>query len=111
MCNEAVNIGVELRKEKIRRGSDRFIRQIDTQNVRNLRSDEEVFRLHLQSWFNKEHSLCEQEFRSYLTDLSRLSSTEETWYEGENTEGRVLEKLKRVDSGNSPEVDGLPFEL
>lgn len=34
-----------------------------------------AFQQHFQDQFIKEHGLCEQEFRSYVADLPRVSST------------------------------------
>lgn len=103
MSSEAVNTGVELHKEEICLGSDRYIRGVDTPDGRRLRSTNEVFRQHFRNRFTKELGLCGDEFRSYLADVPRLSSTEAAGCEGEITEGR---SPLRIEEGLPGQVPG-----
>ncbi|CAE1227672.1 unnamed protein product [Acanthosepion pharaonis] len=114
MSSEAVNLGADLRREEVRRGGDRYIREVEAPEGHTLRATDdmcEAFRRHFESRFTKEPGLREEEFRSYLADFPRLSPIEAASCEGEITEDEVYVVLKKVGRGKSPGLDGLPYEL
>ena len=114
VTNEAVNMGRTLRKEELRRGSDRYIREISTPDGRTLQADRDIcegFRQHYQSLFSALPDLKEEEFRSYLTDFPRLEPYEAECCEGAIEEDEVREALKQVGCYKAPGLDGLPYEL
>lgn len=83
-------MGAESHEEEIRRGSNCYIREFDTPARRTLRSADGMnaaFRRHFEGQFTSEPSLCDEDFRSYLTEFHRLSPTEATSREDEITVG------------------------
>lgn len=61
VSNEAVNKGAELRKKEVRKGNDRYIREVKTPERCTLRLTDgmcESFRWHFESPFTKKPGLC-----------------------------------------------------
>lgn len=106
MYNEAMNIGAELRKEEIHRGSNRYIRLVSTPVWSTLMSTKTICkssRRHFETHFTKEPGVSGDEFCNNLADFPWLEPTEETSCKCEITEGVQL-ALKRVVSGKSLEL-------
>ena len=70
-------MGRELRREELRRRSDRYIRELSTPDgctVRSARDISEGFRKHFQDHFTAKADLCKQEFCNYLVGFPQLEA-------------------------------------
>ena len=114
VSNEAVKLDTEMRKEELRRFSDRYIRSVVTPDGHRLQSTGEIreaFRAHFQARFAQLPNLPVQEFHNYLADFPHLREAEAASCEGRVTDCEVLEALKQVGLNKAPGLDGLPYEL
>ncbi|CAE1313253.1 unnamed protein product [Acanthosepion pharaonis] len=60
MSSEAVNLGADLRREEVRRGGDRYIREVKSPEGRTLQATDDMcgaFRRHFENRFTKEPGL------------------------------------------------------
>ena len=112
--NEAVKSNATAREEKRQRFPGRYIDSVKSPDGCVLRSNHgirDAFRAYFRDHFARCPDLPLEEFRSYITDFSRLGATEAAGCESVVTECEVLDALTQVGVNYSPELDGLPNEV
>ena len=114
VSNEAVRCSAFMRKEELRRYSDRYIEFVKSPDGHMLRSNREMreaFWAHFRDRFARYPDLPVQEFLNYLADFPRLGAAEAASCECLVAECEVRNALKQVGLNKSPGLEGLPYEV